>query len=62
MTDEERVLGLLRARLDMGRREYGELDVHDGRDWEREALEELLDGVLYMAIMLVRMRDIGGRS
>lgn len=37
-------------RLEKGKEEYNdELDVHDGRDWIKEAKEELTDAVVYMA-------------
>lgn len=36
-------------RLAMGRKVYGPLSVHDGRDWLTEASEELADFYVYLA-------------
>ena len=37
------IIQLIKQRLQMGKKEYGqEIDVFDGRDWEKEALEEIL--------------------
>ena len=32
------------------------LDVFDGRDWEEEALEEILDSLVYIAAALLKKR------
>ena len=38
------IIDLVKERLTMGKREYGtQINVHDGRDWNQEALEEILD-------------------
>lgn len=40
----------INERLEKGKEEYNdELDVHDGRDWIKEAKEELTDAVVYLA-------------
>ena len=37
------IIDLVKERLTMGKREYGtQINVHDGRDWNQEALEEIL--------------------
>jgi len=54
--DETDVAALLLERLDSGRSTYGVLDVDDGRDWLDEALYEMLDGSIYMACEIVRLR------
>jgi hypothetical protein len=55
--DERRVLEVIAARLRMGARTYGALDVaNDARDWRREASEELLDGCVYLACEAMRRR------
>ncbi len=42
---------LVGARLEVGRREYGPLQVADDpRDWRAEALEELVDACAYLAV------------
>jgi hypothetical protein len=53
--DEQRVLGLLWDRLDQGRDTYGPWNVGDGRDYTREALEEVIDGLQYCAAALVNL-------
>lgn len=53
--DERRVLEVIAARLSMGARQYGPLDVPgDEREWRREAVEELLDGCVYLACEAMR--------
>jgi len=44
----------LRARMDEATSRLGHWDVHDGRDYRREALEELLDAAMYLAAEKVR--------
>lgn len=54
--DEEEVLRVLRGRLELGRKQYGKLDIaRDSREWSKELLEEVLDQCVYTAIMLVRI-------
>jgi hypothetical protein len=51
--DEVRVLTRIAERLVMGRKQYGELDIaSDGRDWNEEARQEVLDLAVYAAIKL----------
>lgn len=53
--DEAELLALVSERLAMGRRQYGELHpATDPRSFEREALEEAADGLVYVAAALVR--------
>ena len=47
------VLVLLAQRLALGAELYGD-DLSNGRDWEREALEEVADGLVYIARRLIR--------
>ncbi len=55
--DERRVLETIAARLRMGARQYGPLDIGgDARDWQREAAEELLDGCVYLACEAMRRK------
>lgn len=55
--DELEVLTLIADRLAVGRAHYGELHVQtDERDFEREALEECADGLVYAAIALLKLR------
>lgn len=58
-TDEAEVLALVAERLAAGRRAYGELrPLEDPRRFEREALEEAADGLVYVAAGLVRVRRL----
>ena len=57
MKDEQKILGLIAERLEMGATMYGPLDVRDGRQWVQEALEEMLDGIVYIAARLVQMKE-----
>ena len=55
--DELYVGGLVVERLRLGRSQYGQLDASaDGRDLEREALEEAADGFVYVGTKLVQAR------
>ena len=50
--DELRVMCAVAKRLETGRARYGLLDLAaDPRDWQRELAEELLDAVIYAAIV-----------
>jgi len=55
----ERIINLINNRLDIGAVKYGEhLDINDGRNWEREALEEVLDCMVYVAARLLQLDEI----
>lgn len=57
--DEQLVADLVVARLRGGARKYGRLDVIDTqRDFLVEALEEAIDGAVYLACELVRIRRL----
>jgi|TARA_B100001939_G_scaffold347244_1_gene368249 hypothetical protein len=52
----DKIIELIQQRLDIGKREYGEqLDVFDGRDWEKETLEELLDACVYLSSAILKL-------
>jgi hypothetical protein len=56
--DELEVLLLLAMRVRSGRARYGRLDVRrDRRNFTRETLEEVLDGLFYLGAGLLRHRD-----
>lgn len=56
--DEPKVISLITERLRMGARQYGQLDIKgDRRDWEIEALEEDLDGMVYRACEIIRRKQ-----
>lgn len=53
--DEPRILELVRQRLELGKTEYGTLNVSsDKRNFKNETIEELLDAVIYLAAELIR--------
>lgn len=55
--DEREILLDLMARLEMGQELYGDLNIdRDPRDWEREAYEEELDGMVYLSIGGIKRR------
>jgi len=56
--EQQRILDELQKRLDKGRREYGHgVRIHDPYDWREMALEEVLDGMVYIAAALLRQRE-----
>ena len=54
---ELRIITLITERLQTGLKAYGPLDVHDGRDWLKEALEEDLDACIYRACRLMEIME-----
>ena len=51
------IVSLIESRLEKGRREYKqEVDVFDGRDWTKEALEELLDACVYITAEILKIK------
>jgi len=58
--DELRVLVLLATRVRVGQTRYGRLDLRrDRRDLRREAVDELADGLFYLAAAALRRRGQG---
>ena len=54
----EKILKLIKERLLVGERRYGNENVAaDGRDFEKEALEEALDCAVYLAARLIEIQD-----
>ena len=52
----EEIIKLIRKRLEKGKKEYGQqVDPFDGRDWQVEALEEILDGMVYTATAILQL-------
>lgn len=54
--DECAIVEAIVARIDAGRREYGPWRTDDGRDYPREAMAEVLDGLSYCAAEIVRLQ------
>ncbi len=55
--DAVEVLHMQAARLARGKEQYGALDVDkDRRDWAKETAEELVDGLTYLNLELMKLR------
>lgn len=55
----KKVIELIEDRIEKGKREYAnEIDPHDGREWEMEALEELLDACVYLATAIIKIKEL----
>jgi hypothetical protein len=56
--DNNHIISLIEERLEKGKREYNqEVDVHDGRDWLQEAVEELLDACVYLSAQIIKIKE-----
>ena len=52
------VAKMIKQRLDVGQKKYGgDMPIHDGRDWLKEAIEEVLDLSVYLAAYLVQLKQ-----
>lgn len=52
------ILNLLKERLKLGQERYGQdVPFEDNRDFIEEALEELLDSIIYLTAQLLRIRN-----
>ena len=57
----DKILELIKQRIEKGKRKYEEeINPHDGRDWEVEALEELLDATVYLATAILKLKTKQG--
>ena len=57
--DNKKIIELIKKRLEIGKEEYGtEINPFDGRDWIKEALEELLDAIVYLAAKLRQIEKL----
>ena len=65
MDDNNEIMELLQARLNLGKERYGHgVRVNDDtrtfgteeNDWELMALEEMLDGLIYTTAAIIRLR------
>ena len=58
--DEQRILEMIEDRLAKGQRQYGEWRVAtDSKDRLNEALEEILDYAIYLAMQTLKLMDEG---
>ena len=54
----KKIISMIEERLEKGKREYNEeLDINDGRDWVNEALEEVLDSLVYLTAKLLQIKE-----
>jgi len=61
--EQKRILDELQRRLEKGRQTYGHgVRIHDPYDWREMALEEVLDGMVYIAAALLREREERARE
>jgi hypothetical protein len=57
--NERAVLEMVERRLKKGREIYGELDIDtDRRDFVQETLEECIDGMVYLAVKLMQLKEV----
>jgi len=54
---EREIIEMQVKRLKSGATQYGEWDPNDGRDYEQETLEELVDATQYLCAEMIRRRD-----
>ena len=53
----DKIIQLIKERLEKGKRQYGDqIDVHDGRDWLIESLEEVLDCMVYVSAKILQIK------
>ena len=56
----KKIIKLIEERIEKGKKEYAdEIDPYDGRNWEKEALEEMLDACVYLATALLKLKKKG---
>jgi len=55
--DERAIVEKLLDRIEQGREVYGPWKVDDGRDYQAEALDEVIDALHYCAAVLVKKAD-----
>tara|TARA_R100001594_G_scaffold87052_1_gene121454 strand:- start:12648 stop:12866 length:219 start_codon:yes stop_codon:yes gene_type:complete len=56
----DKILTLIKERLDLGYKRYGKTAdelIDTGRDFEQEALEEVLDCMVYVSARLIELQD-----
>ena len=59
----KKIIELIEERLEKGKRQYADqLDVHDGRDWLIEALEEVLDCMVYISAKILEIKQTEKRN
>jgi hypothetical protein len=54
---EKKILDLVNARLNVGFDRYGGFDPNCGKKWATEAIEEVMDGLVYCAGLLIQIEE-----
>jgi len=63
MTYNKQIIKRIKERLEHGKKEYpDELNVHDGRDWLKETIEELLDSLVYLTAFTIQLEETEKRK
>ena len=58
MRINEQIINKIKERMDKGARKYGDtINVDDKRDFIEEAIEEALDGCVYLAAKLIQIQN-----
>jgi hypothetical protein len=58
MIPNQKIIDLIKTRLEGGAQKYGEeLKPDDGRDWIEESIEELLDACVYLSAKLLLIKE-----
>ena len=58
MRINEQIIKKIEERMDAGARKYWEtIDIKDDRDFLEEAIEEALDGCVYLAAKLIQIQN-----
>ena len=58
MRINEQIINKIKERMDKGARKYGDtIHVNDKRDFIDEAIEEALDGCVYLAAKLIQIQN-----
>ena len=59
MNNNNEIVSLVEQRLEIGKREYNQqVDVHDGRNWTQESLEEALDLAVYLSAEILKRKNL----
>ena len=63
MTYNGQIIKRIKERLEHGKKEYpDDLNVHDGRNWLKETVEELLDSLVYITAFAIQLEETATRK
>ena len=58
MRINKQIINKIQERMDKGGKKYGDtIDINDKRDFLEEAIEEALDGCVYLAAKLIQIQN-----